>query len=158
MVNVVDKHMIVQHVSRLLKTAEGRVYIICPYIRLPEFLTLDLDVNNPKYKDIKVNVVVGKQQIDDETYNYFSSKKNVSIYFCKNLHSKIYLNDTFGVIASMNLYKYSIDNNIETGVYFSHEECIYTECFLKISYIMMRSVPYERIRKTIHLKKFGNNP
>lgn len=142
MVSVVDKYTIVQHISKLLQTAEGRVYIICPYIRLPEFLTLDLDLDNPKYKDILVNIIVGKQQMDDETYHFFSAKKNVHLYFCKDLHSKIYLNDKYGIIASMNLYAYSIENNIETGVFFTPQESIYTECFMKISYIMMRSNSY----------------
>lgn len=142
MVSVIDKYTIVQHVSKLLSTAEGRVYIICPYIRLPEFLTLDLDLNNPKYKDLQVNVIVGKQKMDTETYDYFSRKKNVHIYFCKDLHSKIYLNDNYGVIGSMNLYRYSINNNIETGVYFTKDEDVYIECFMKISYIMMRSKSY----------------
>jgi len=142
MVSVVDKYMIVQHISRLLKIAEGRVYVICPYIRLPEFLALDLDLHNPKYKDIQINVIVGKQLLDDETYNYFNRTNNVHIYFCSDLHSKIYLNDHYGIIASMNLYKYSIENNIETGVYFTSDESIYTECFLKISNIMMHSKRY----------------
>jgi len=141
-VSVIDKYTIVQHVSKLLSTAEGRVYIICPYIRLPEFLTLDLDLNNPKFKDLQVNVIVGKQKMDAETYDYFSRKKNVHIYFCKDLHSKIYLNDNYGVIGSMNLYRYSINNNIETGVFFTKDEDVYIECFMKISYIMMRSKSY----------------
>jgi len=142
MVTVIDKYTIVQHVSRLLSTAEGRVYIICPYIRLPEFLKFDLDLTNPMYKDIQINIIIGKNQLDQDTYEYFSRRKNVHIYFCKELHSKIYLNDKYGIIGSMNLYKYSINNNIETGVYFTQEEDVYMECFMKISFIMKHSKIY----------------
>src|SRR5437764_1035078 len=130
MISVIDKFQIVEHVSKLLRTAEGRVYIICPYIRLPDFLILDLDLDNMKYAGIQVNVILGKQQMDEVTYRYFSSRTNMSLYFCKELHSKIYLNDSYGIIASMNLYEYSIENNIETGVYFTRDEDLYTECFM----------------------------
>ncbi|MDE4944683.1 DNA repair protein, partial [Francisella tularensis subsp. holarctica] len=42
--------------------------------------------------------------------------------FCKNLHSKCYINETSCIITSLNLYEFSQINNIEMGVYISRDD------------------------------------
>ncbi|MEO8087772.1 MAG: phospholipase D-like domain-containing protein [Bacteroidota bacterium] len=140
MAEVIDKYQIVRYISKLLPEARDRVWIVSPYIKLPDFLNLDLD--NPKYEKIRVDIVCGKHRIDAGPYNYFSGRNNVHLHFCKKLHSKIYMNDQYGIICSMNLYDYSIRNNIETGVYFSKFDQLYEQCRRKMNGIWTEAIPY----------------
>jgi len=49
-------------------------------------------------------------------------RNNIKVYDKKTLHAKCYLNESFSIIASMNLYHYSMVNNIEFGVLFNKDE------------------------------------
>ena len=146
MVGVIDRYQIVEYFSRLVKEAREQVYIISPYIKLPDFLNLDLE--NPESQRIGVYVICGKQRMDEALYNYFSDRRNVHIYFCKDLHSKIYMNDRYGIICSMNLYDYSIRNNIETGVYFTKGDKLYNQCRMKMNFILKESIQYSQNIRT----------
>ncbi|MDE5030162.1 DNA repair protein, partial [Francisella tularensis subsp. holarctica] len=42
--------------------------------------------------------------------------------FCKNLHAKCYMNETYCIITSLNLYEFSQINNNEMGVYISLDD------------------------------------
>jgi hypothetical protein len=54
--------------------------------------------------------------IDD--LDYFKGFRNVEIRYNENLHAKYYANESSSIITSLNLYEYSMKNNIGSGVLF----------------------------------------
>jgi hypothetical protein len=59
-----------------------------------------------------------------EDLDYFKSFPNISIIYEPRLHAKSYINDSEGIIASMNLYDYSAENNIEYGLAFNKSKLV----------------------------------
>jgi len=60
-----------------------------------------------------------------------------------DLHAKCYINEQFGVITSMNLYKHSQSNNWEMGVRFSRETDpgLYAQTLEEVDRILQASSP-----------------
>ena len=76
-------------------------------------------IGNPQ---LKIIVVFGKNEdklsksMNYEDVAFFTQFPNVEIRHEKRLHAKYYANESNALLTSMNLYSYSQDNNIESGV------------------------------------------
>jgi hypothetical protein len=72
--------------------------------------------------NMELFIVFGKNEQDLSKsmtlsdFNFFKEFPNVTISYEKRLHAKYYANEHYGIITSMNLYRFSQDNNIEVGV------------------------------------------
>lgn len=86
-------------------------YLVSPYFDTS--IRLDSLLRNYDYD---LNIIVGKDS-DKLDYIIASTFEYGNIFFCENLHSKIYLSEDSAIISSMNFYEYSIDNNFETSVF-----------------------------------------
>lgn len=107
----------------VIKEAESNIIFICPYFKLHERLKdcLKLKKNIP---GIKVVVVFGKNEDDPsksmnkKDFEFLKSFPNVVIKYEKRLHAKFFANEKFGLVTSINLHSFSLDNNIEVGISF----------------------------------------
>lgn len=107
--------------EKLFESAEELLILISPYIKLHERYAsaLSLKKDNP---NLQIIVVFGKNEddlsrsmsIDDLTF--FTQFPNIQIRYEKRLHAKYYSNERFAILTSMNLHKFSQDNNIESGI------------------------------------------
>jgi len=79
-------------------------------------------VSNPK---LHITIVFGKNEndptrsINASDLEFFKQFPNIEIRYEKRLHAKYYANENAAIITSMNLYSFSQDNNIESGVLMS---------------------------------------
>ncbi|EAS19778.1 hypothetical protein BBFL7_02178 [Flavobacteria bacterium BBFL7] len=100
------------------------LFITSPYIKLDDHFKerFDLIKNDPS---IYLHILFGKNEddfyksVNSDDLEYFKSFPNVSIIYEPRLHAKSYVNESQGIITSMNLYDYSAENNVEYGVGFS---------------------------------------
>lgn len=107
--------------SNILKEAKEQLYLISPYIKLHhrDKDELQKKINVP---ELKIIVVFGKNENDlkrslnQEDLLFFTQLPNIKICYQPRLHAKYYANESAGLITSMNLYDYSQNNNIESGV------------------------------------------
>jgi hypothetical protein len=107
--------------EKLFEDASKQIILISPYIKLHDRYSSALRTkqNSP---EIEVVVVFGKNADDpsrsmkQEDFNFFKEFPNVEIRYEKRLHAKYYANESSAILTSMNLYKFSQDNNIEAGV------------------------------------------
>ncbi len=76
---------------------------------------------------------VSKQELD-----WLQSFPNLTLYGLKDLHAKIYINQSSAIISSMNLYEYSQINNHEIGIKISSSDRDF-EDLLKEIRIMIQS-------------------
>ncbi|WP_178989026.1 phospholipase D family protein [Winogradskyella schleiferi] len=111
-------------IDDIITNAKKFIYITSPYIKLDAHYKerFDLIKNNP---NIYLQVIFGKNEANfyrsmrSEDLDYFKAFPNVSIIYEPRLHAKSYVNESEGIITSMNLYDYSAENNVEYGVAFS---------------------------------------
>jgi hypothetical protein len=107
--------------SHIFESAEYELLIISPYIKLHDRIKsiLQSKLNNP---DLSIVLLFGKNENDiskslnQDDFNFFKQFPNIQIRFEKRLHAKLYANDYEYLITSMNLYDYSQNSNIESGV------------------------------------------
>lgn len=54
--------------------------------------------------------------MENKSYNFIKDFVDIEMYFHPDLHANVYINENVALISSMNLYVYSIENNIGCGV------------------------------------------
>jgi hypothetical protein len=111
-------------IDGIITNANKFIHITSPYIKLDNHFKerFNLIKNNPS---IYLQILFGKNEdnfyrsMKSEDLDYFKSFPNVSIIYEPRLHAKSYINESEGIITSMNLYDYSAENNVEYGIAFS---------------------------------------
>lgn len=101
-------------IDELIREAKDRVYIISPYLKLSDQIKELLQ--DKEREKVDVRLIFGKQELNPNEMSFLQSLKYVRLYFSKNLHAKCYLNEHRMIIASMNLYEFSQQNNREMGI------------------------------------------
>jgi phosphatidylserine/phosphatidylglycerophosphate/cardiolipin synthase-like enzyme len=101
-------------VEELIREARERLYIISPYLKLSDNVKELL--NDKEREKVDVRVIFGKQELNPTEMAFLQSLKYVRLFFSKNLHAKCYMNEKTMIIASMNLYEFSQQNNREMGI------------------------------------------
>lgn len=107
--------------ERLIEDADDYLYLICPYIQLHDKLKRELrsKVDKPH---LRVVIVFGKNEegihksLNKEDFEFLKSLPNIEIRYEPKLHAKYYASEDRAIITSMNLHKFSHDNNIEVGL------------------------------------------
>lgn len=107
-------------ISHLSEDARKHLVIICPYLKINGKLRRTLEVADSKGVDLYV--IYGKRELDDSTMTWLKGLRHSNIASIKDLHAKLYMNEEFAVISSMNLYEYSQVNNEELGVLCGRKE------------------------------------
>lgn len=105
---------ITANVEELIRDAKERLYIISPYLKLSD--NIKELFNDKEREKVEVRVIFGKQELNPTEMAFLQGLKYVRLYFSKNLHAKCYLNEKIMIIASMNLYEFSQQNNKEMGI------------------------------------------
>ena len=115
MAEFLDTTAVSYRIERLLKSAQQRIVLISPYLKLrPRIREL---IEDAVRRGVSVRVVYGKKE-DCGGADQLREVRGVEITFCKNVHAKCYLNEHTGIITSLNLYDFSEAKNQEMGVLF----------------------------------------
>ncbi len=103
-------------IEDIIREAGEFLVIISPYVKIDrEIKSLLEDKGNEN--GIKIYFVYGKKSLDPAIMEWLDSLPNVQTLFLKDLHAKCYLNEKKALVTSLNLYDYSMINNVEMGVY-----------------------------------------
>lgn len=138
------------YLESLIKEAKEGLYLVSPFIQLDNNLYERIKEANDR--GIKIVVVFGKERMLSDAQTFFNELKNVSIYYHNDLHAKAYLNESNGIITSMNLYISKAKNtNREMGISFSVQENanVYQDCLDEIKSIIKSS---QLVKKGTELK------
>lgn len=97
-------------IMTLIEEAEKEIIIVSPYVDIKNWDKLKRCLNNAIGRKVAISFYVrefAKQDLEP------LRQLNVKIILIKDLHAKIYLNDTYGIVSSQNLYQYSDINSID---------------------------------------------
>lgn len=122
--------------EELIKKAQDKIILISPFLKLNDRIKELLEDKNRLKIDIRI--VYGKSELQPEETRWLKELEFVRTSFCKNLHAKCYINESFAIITSMNLYEFSQVNNNEMGIYISRNKDteLYTETFAEAKRII----------------------
>lgn len=131
-------------VEELIREARERLYIISPYLKLSDNIRELL--NDKEREKTEVRIIFGKQQLNPNELSYLQNLKYVRLYFSKNLHAKCYLNEKKMIIASMNLYEFSQQNNREMGILINRDiesdKLVYEDAWRDIDSILSNATDF----------------
>ena len=143
--------------ENIIKTAEDRLVIISPFIRLNPLIK-DLLVVKDRL-NIDIRVIYGKNELRPEENNWLESMTSIRTRFRQNLHAKCYLNEKEALLTSMNLYEFSQQNNYEMGILASREKDreLYQKIFEHSEYLWGLNeeipVPVAKVETTKSVKR-----
>ena len=100
--------------EELIKTAQDRLILISPFLKLNDRIKELLEDKNRLKIDVRI--IYGKNELQNDEISWLSELPFIRTSFCKNLHAKCYLNEENCIITSLNLYEFSQVNNNEMGV------------------------------------------
>jgi len=118
-------------IESIIREAKTKLLLISPYINLSDNIK-NMLLQKTSHPELEIIVAFreewkeGKSGGDNnaETELQYKNLKefgiwknfpNIRLVGLKNLHAKYYANENKGIITSLNLYRYSIKNNIEYG-------------------------------------------
>lgn len=136
-------------IMNLITNSRVRCYLISPYFDFKGKYKKAILEN----KNCEFVIVYGKNELNYEAEDFIYDTQNINLLYCENLHAKIYLNEKECIISSMNLYKYSENNNIEISIKFNSIEKT-TEGVLKIIEEIIKNSELEKSTKK-KLKQIG---
>lgn len=112
---------LVAAVINLIRSAKNKLLLISPFIDLDARV---MDALNEKktLHNFELQILFGKNEnnylrsIKRDSLEFFKGFPNVEIRYNERLHAKFYQNDFEYIMTSLNLYDYSLANNIEVGI------------------------------------------
>ncbi|EDP96393.1 phospholipase D family protein [Kordia algicida OT-1] len=111
---VIGTTKISYEIEQILDKSDDYLVLVSPYFKLTQRLKVRL---SDAFKSVdNVFLLYRENEIKYQELNWLKSFSNVKIFAIKNLHAKIYLNQEYALISSMNLYEYSQINNHEVAV------------------------------------------
>jgi phosphatidylserine/phosphatidylglycerophosphate/cardiolipin synthase-like enzyme len=117
---VIGTTKISYEIEEILDSAEKYLILVSPYLKLNQRLKVRL---SDAFKKVdNVYLIYRENELKNQELLWLKSFENLKLFSIKNLHSKIYINQDFALISSMNLYEYSQINNHEIGVKFEFRE------------------------------------
>lgn len=126
MIEVVQGHILNERLDEIIRNATERLMLVSPYIRL-HHRTVDALKLLKQTPEIRLTVCFGKAEgqyeksFHNDALELLKEMPNIRIVYEERLHAKFYANDNASLFTSMNLYDYSVDNNIEVGVFAADE-------------------------------------
>ena len=103
----------------IINQANEGLTLLSPYLNInPQLKTL----LKYKTKEVKSLLIYGKKKISLQEKEWLLTVPSLKVRYCQRLHAKAYLNEQEALITSMNLLKYSQQNNYEMGIRLSKKE------------------------------------
>ena len=122
-----------KEIESIIREAKTKLLLISPYINLSDSIK-NLLLQKTSHPELEIivafreewkegkgkmlnnnNVEAVSEYKNLKELDIWKSFPNIRLVGLSNLHAKYYANENKGVITSLNLYKYSIMNNIEYG-------------------------------------------
>ena len=105
-----------EYLNKIIETSQKDLIIISPYIQTSDnFIEL---LKKAEARGVETTIIYKEKEVKDFEKNKFRNIDNLNLLHHPNIHCKLYYNEKYLIICSMNLYDYSQRNNREMGVLF----------------------------------------
>lgn len=114
-------NQLIAAVENLIRGAKKHLLLVSPFIDLDPRIK-DALIEKKSNSNFVLDVLFGKNEnnlyksIKKDSIDFLKQFPNIEIRYNDRLHAKFYQNDYEFIMTSMNLYNYSLANNIEVGI------------------------------------------
>lgn len=124
------------HLENIIKSSAKNLCLVTPYLQLSD--TLFERLSEVHKKNIPIFLVYGKNTLSPKESMQLQTLTSLKLKYLKNLHAKCYFNEKEMILGSMNLYKFSEDNNREMGILLDAEKDqeLYSEAVKEVKSII----------------------
>jgi len=118
-------NQLIAEVENLIKNSKNELLLIAPFIDLDKRVQ-DALAEKINKTDFKLKVLFGENEnniyksIKKDSLDFLKKFPDIEIRYNEKLHAKFFLNDTHFILSSLNLYDYSLEKNIESGILVQH--------------------------------------
>lgn len=148
---------IATRIMTLIDNAKTELILVSPYISIDNWQKFKKCLQ--RAVDRGVDITIYARENANQNLETIKSFK-VNLFLVKDLHAKIYLNDSYAIASSQNLIQYSDDNSIDFG-YSTETEEERTQLLSLIKQYLIVSKPFKHeIReqiKSIEIKEAAIN-
>lgn len=112
---------LIAELEDLIRNSKKELLLISPYIDLSNRIKDALSEKKDE-PNFKLKILFGKNEgkmfksVKKDSFLFFKNFPNIEIRYEERLHAKFYLNESHFLLTSLNLYDYSLANNIECGM------------------------------------------
>lgn len=101
-------------IMTLIEESESKVIFVSPYVKISKWYKLKNKIENSQKKNIQIEFYIRE---DKENILSITEVEKLGIVpiLVPNLHSKLYMNENYAIITSMNLLLSSEINSLEIG-------------------------------------------
>lgn len=153
MVEFLDTNGTSAEISKLIQRSKEKLYIVSPYLQIPDNLKLMLVHAEKQSPDIEIMFLYRQEKdgkLNDKDNEFlFKQLKNATVLSLENLHAKCYLNENIAILSSMNLYRYSQQNNLEMGVKVDksnpNDQALYEDICRHVEFLMGSGKPQGKL-------------
>ncbi len=148
-VKLIKPSEISARILTLLDESDERVIIVSPYIKISKWYKFINKVNGLKSRRINTEIYVRDDPDNTATYRDLD-QLGLEYKKIPHLHSKLYLNERYGIVTSMNLLLSSEINSLEIGYA--------TETWAEYNDLLGFYHRYIRIGDPIHCETVSSQP
>ncbi|HSQ47241.1 MAG TPA: phospholipase D-like domain-containing protein [Lutibacter sp.] len=118
-------NQLIAAVENLIKNSKNELLLISPFIDLDKRIQ-DALAEKINRTDFKLKVLFGKNEnnmyksIKKDSLDFLKKFPDIEIRYNESLQAKFFLNDTHFILTSLNLYDFSLQKNIESGILVQH--------------------------------------
>lgn len=134
--------------EQVIKNSKDKMYLISPYVQLSPLLKGMLNQIDARSVDLRL---VYRDEIKDEDMAFLKGIRGIKLYSLENLHAKCYMNQDTAIITSMNLFRYSQQNNHEMGIKISKvtDVALYDELAKEVDFLIGQSKQYNKLADSV---------
>ena len=105
----------------LLDESDKYAILVSPYCKISKWFRLTKKIEQLKSRKIPLYVFVRAGEKNNNTFNDLNQNK-IDFQVISNLHCKLYLNEKYGIVTSLNLLLNSEINSLEIGYITENEQ------------------------------------
>lgn len=118
---IIPPYQIASEILNLINESEKYIVLVSPYVNFNNWDRIKVDILNAMKRGVRIEIYA---RLDNENFKSWEQIENLGIKpkLIKNLHAKLYFNEKFGIVTSMNLLTSSNLNAIEFGSIYNTEQ------------------------------------
>ncbi len=128
---IIPPYQITSTILNLINEAEEYIVLVSPYVNFKNWDRIKIDILNAIKRGIQIEFYA---RLDNENFKSWEQIEQLGLKpkLIRNLHAKLYFNEKFGVVSSMNLLTSSNLKAIEFGsIYHTEQELSELKGFIK---------------------------
>ena len=143
---LLNKEELVQSIYELLTESKEYIYLICPYIELHEKSPIITAIEDADSRDVDINIIYSKGFKKKAGQERLKKYSKVKLCYISDLHMKVYLSEKSAIVCTLNLHDYSINNNLECGVFMDYKEDLWKQVYTMIKTDVYKNMIVEKKR------------